>query len=109
MNTKNDPMVCSMNFRYLMPTVVIGALFLGFTLSGSEKNSKLIVGYVIEFRDNDAKERKFSHRRIAIKPLFTYGGMSQIAAHPFVVPTVAAVQKKLNKPSTARPILKGEL
>ena len=76
---------------------------------GSEKNSKLIVGYVIEFRDNDAKGRKFSHRRIAIKPLFTYGGMSQISAHPFVVPTVAAVQKKLNKPSTARPILKGEL
>ena len=76
---------------------------------GSEKNSKLIVGYVIEFRDNDVKGRKFSHRRIAIRPLFTYGGMSQIAAHPFVVPTVAAVQKKLNKPSTARPILKGEL
>lgn len=76
---------------------------------GSEKDSKLIIGYVIEFRDTDVKGRRFSHRRIAIKPLFTYGGMSQIAAHPFVVPTVAAVQKKLNKPSTARPILKGEL
>ena len=75
---------------------------------GSEKDSKLIVGYVIEFRDTDAKGRRFSHRRIAIKPLFTRGGTSQIAPHPFVIPTVAAVQKKLNKPSTARPILKGE-
>ena len=38
--SKNYPMVCSMNFRYLMPTVVIGALFLGFELSNAEKSGK---------------------------------------------------------------------
>ena len=38
--SKNYPMVCSMNFRYLMPTVITGALFLGFGVSRLEASQK---------------------------------------------------------------------
>ena len=41
--SKNYPLVCSMNFRYLMPTVITGAFFLGLFLNGSEKKGKLTV------------------------------------------------------------------
>lgn len=37
--SRSYPMVCSMNFRYLMPTVITGALFLGMTLVPTEKKS----------------------------------------------------------------------
>lgn len=40
--SKNYAFVCSMNFRYLMPTVIIGALFLGFVLQNTEKNGKAV-------------------------------------------------------------------
>ena len=36
----NYPMVCTMNFRYLMPTVVIGALFIGMTMKRESKLRK---------------------------------------------------------------------
>jgi len=35
--SKNYPMVCSMNFRYIMPTVFIGAFFLGASLTRADK------------------------------------------------------------------------
>ena len=38
--SKNYPMVCSMNFRYLMPTVITGALFLGFAQVSLNKSGK---------------------------------------------------------------------
>ena len=38
--SKNYPMVCSMNFRYLMPTVITGELFLGFTVNSMENTKK---------------------------------------------------------------------
>lgn len=38
--SKNYPMVCSMNFRYLMPTVITGTLFLGFAVTKLESSSK---------------------------------------------------------------------
>ena len=41
--SKNYPMVCSMNFRYLMPTVVTGALFLGYAVSELENSPKSAV------------------------------------------------------------------
>ena len=37
--SKNYPMVCSMNFRYIMPTVFIGAFFLGASLTRADKQS----------------------------------------------------------------------
>ena len=37
--SRNYPMVCSMNFRYLMPTVITGAFFLGLTLIPSGKKA----------------------------------------------------------------------
>jgi len=38
--SKNYAFVCSMNFRYLMPTVIIGSLFIGFVLQNTEKSGK---------------------------------------------------------------------
>lgn len=77
---------------------------------GTEESSPIIVGYRIEFRDEDAKGRRFKHRRIAIRPLIVRPGMATIAAHPFVHPTVAKVQKKLLTRNGAKEILnyKGE-
>ena len=37
MLSKNYTMVCSMNFRYIMPTVIIGSFFLGTTLISADK------------------------------------------------------------------------
>jgi 4-amino-4-deoxy-L-arabinose transferase-like glycosyltransferase len=37
MLSKKYPMVCSMNFRYIMPTVIIGAFFLGASLTRADK------------------------------------------------------------------------
>lgn len=73
---------------------------------GSEKDTPVIIGYFVEFRDNDARGRRFKHRRIAIRPLFTkQRKMSMIAAHPFVRPTVSKVQKQLKTRNGARQIL----
>ena len=41
--SKNYPMVCSMNFRYIMPTVITGSLFLGFFLYNNEKTENRAV------------------------------------------------------------------
>ena len=35
--SSNYPLVCTMNFRYLMPTVVIGALFVGMVIKRKSK------------------------------------------------------------------------
>ena len=41
--SREYPMVCSMNFRYLMPTVITGALFLGMAVISGEKTGKVSV------------------------------------------------------------------
>lgn len=38
--SRTYPMVCSMNFRYLMPTVITGALFLGLAVSAENRSGK---------------------------------------------------------------------
>lgn len=43
MLSMNYKFVCSMNFRYLMPTVIIGALFIGFVIPDDEKDGRTAV------------------------------------------------------------------
>lgn len=72
---------------------------------GNEKNTPIIIGYMVEFRDEDARGRRFKHRRIAIRPLLCKPGTSYQPAHPFVRPTVSKVQKQLKTRNGARTIL----
>lgn len=39
-NSKNYPFTCTMNFRYITPTVIIGALFLGLAMKELRKRPK---------------------------------------------------------------------
>lgn len=77
---------------------------------GMEEGTPLIIGYRIEFRDEDARGRRFKHRRIAIRPMLRFIGNVTIAPHPFVHPTVERVQKQLQTRNGAKAILnyKGE-
>lgn len=62
---------------------------------GTEESTPIIIGYEIEFRDNDAKGRRFKHRRISIRPVLSKPESVSISSHPFVVPTIKRVQREV--------------
>lgn len=71
---------------------------------GSEESTPVIIGYTIEFRDNDSAGRRFKHRRIAIRPILCKPVTCTIPPHPFVVPTIQRVQKEVLNRNKAQTI-----